>query len=102
IDLVGSKVLRATKADTTGGGGTAPFFEDSGSFEIIHAAASTFAWTLDPVDTVAGQNILATLEIRDAFTNIVTTGADATALVTLNKQTGTGTLSGTVAKNAVA
>ncbi|MCC7405707.1 MAG: hypothetical protein IT288_15010, partial [Bdellovibrionales bacterium] len=75
---------------------------DSGSFNVTHAAASTMVYTTQPANTVAGNNLLPVIEIRDTYGNVVTSGADATASVTLTLQSGTGSLSGTTSKNAAA
>ncbi|MCB0367642.1 MAG: fibronectin type III domain-containing protein, partial [Bdellovibrionales bacterium] len=99
IDLIGSKTLRATKADTTGGGGTASFFTDSSAFTINHAAPNSLAWTTQPTDpTVAGADISVAIELRDTYGNLVSTGAEASANVTLTKSAGNGTLGGTLVK----
>ncbi|MCC7404247.1 MAG: hypothetical protein IT288_07610, partial [Bdellovibrionales bacterium] len=101
IDIVGAKTLRASKADTTGGGGTGVLTQDSNSFNIVHAPAATLVYTTQPADpTVAGANLLPVVEIRDAYTNVVTSGADATVTLTMSLQSGTGSLLGTVAKAA--
>lgn len=103
IDLVGAKILRATKADTSGSGGTAALFADTIGFNIVHAPASQIIYTTQPADpTNAYEEIATILEIQDTYGNVITTGADATANVTLNLQAGTGTLGGTLSKAAVA
>ena len=104
IDLVGSdKVLRATKADTTGGGGTVAVQLDSGLFTITHAAAAQLAFTTQPVNTVAGVDIVPVVEIQDAFGNVVSTGAQSTQNVVLNRNAGpVSTLNGTTTLAAVA
>src|SRR5690606_11338986 len=93
---------RATKEDTTGASGTASFNQDSNSFEIIHNAATTLVFTTQPMDpTTAGEDLLPVIEIRDAYTNLVTSGSDAVANITMVLQSGSGNLSGTTTKMAV-
>ncbi len=102
IDLIGAKTITATKADTTGSGGTASMNDTSASFTIVHNSASTIDFTTEPANTDAGDEIAPVITILDAFGNTVTTGADATAQITLTLATGTGTIAGTVSMNAVA
>ena len=102
IDLAGLKTIRASKADTSGGGGTAAIDQDSNSFTINHAPASQVVFATQPSDpTTVGLPLTPTVEIQDAFGNIVDTGADATANVTLSLFSGTGLLIGPVMKAAV-
>src|SRR5690606_16754865 len=83
VNLIGDKTLRATKEDTTGSGGQTSFSQNSDPFTITHAQASQLAFTTQPADpTLAGEDLLPVVEIRDAFGNLVSTGADATANVT--------------------
>ncbi|MCB0387123.1 MAG: hypothetical protein KDD43_17150, partial [Bdellovibrionales bacterium] len=90
IEQIGSKTLRASKG---------VMIQDSSAFTITHAAAASLAWTTQPTDpTVAGTDINVALELRDAFGNVVSTGVDSTANVTLTKSAGTGTLGGTLVK----
>src|SRR5262249_577052 len=97
INLIGSKTLRATKANTTGAGVTASGTVDSTSFTIVNAAASQVVYTTQPTNnTVAGTEIAPVVEIRDTYGNVVTSAPDATANITLSLQSGTGTLGGTV------
>jgi methenyltetrahydromethanopterin cyclohydrolase len=72
---------------------------NSNPFNITHAAANSLVFTLQPTTTAAGDDILVNLELRDTYSNVVTTGADASASVTLSKIAGSGTLDGTLSKN---
>ncbi|MCB0421093.1 MAG: hypothetical protein KDD61_08855 [Bdellovibrionales bacterium] len=102
IDLIGNKVLRATKEDTTGSGGTSPLTADSASFSIIHAPAAQLAFTTQPANpSVVGTSLLPVIEIRDSYGNLVDSGIDSTANVTLNLQSGSGNLNGSVSVTAV-
>ncbi|MBI3417000.1 MAG: Ig-like domain repeat protein, partial [Verrucomicrobia bacterium] len=68
-------------------------------------AASQLVVTTQPsASTVAGVAFAQqpVVQIQDAFGNVVTTGADATRVVTVALTTGSGTLSGTLTKTAVA
>lgn len=88
IGLVGSKTIRATKADTSGGGGTASLTADSNSFTITHAAANSLAWTTQPATGAAGTNLTPVVEIRDAYGNVIT--SDNSSVITLTIQTNPG------------
>src|SRR5438876_38638 len=88
MDLVGTKTLRATKASTGGSGGVGVLTVDSESFTITAASAGQRLFPTRPPNSVAGVAFSPqpVVTIRDAFGNTVTTGADATATVTLNLQ----------------
>jgi hypothetical protein len=77
----------------------------STAFKITHAAASQLAVTTQPsASTVAGVAFAQqpVVTVRDQFGNTVTTGADATVTITASLTAGSGTLSGTLTKAAVA
>ncbi len=105
IDLVGAnKVLRATKSDTTGGGGTASVTASSATIAIIAAGAAQIGFTTQPAGAVAGADFTQqpVITIVDAAGNPITSGADATAHITLTVSSGSGTLLGTTVVQAVA
>ena len=96
LDKVGSYTLNADDGTRNA---------NSASFDIIHAPADHLTWATQPVNnTVAGDNLLPSIEVRDQFENVVSTGADSTALVTItiNTQPGGATLAGDVDLNFVA
>ena len=71
------------------------------AIDVTHAPASQIVYTTQPGDPLdPGADILVDLEIRDPYDNVVTTGDDATASVTLTLQAGTGTINGTTVKAA--
>jgi hypothetical protein len=93
INLVGSKTLRATKADMSGSGGAGSISQDSNAFTIVNAPASTLAFTTPPVSgTGSSATFGLVAEIRDAYGNVVTSAPDATASVTLSLPTKPGNL----------
>ncbi len=105
IDLVGAnKVLTATKADTTGSGGTAARTATTSAFTIRYGAATSVAFLAQPGGAVAAAALgtQPVVEILDAAGNVVTGGVDANAQVTLSLGSGSGTLSGTTSVAAVA
>jgi autotransporter-associated beta strand protein len=76
----------------------------SASVTVDSAAASQIVFTTQPSASTPLNTPFATqpvVQIRDAFGNLVTTGGDATANVSLTLTTGTGTLGGTTSINAV-
>ncbi len=95
IDLVG--VGYTLDADATGLTG-----DTSTAFNITAGAADHLAFVQQPTDTTAGAAIspAVTVEIRDAFDNLVTTSS-ATVNLTIGTNPGGGTLSGTVSAAAV-
>ncbi|MBX3032966.1 MAG: fibronectin type III domain-containing protein [Bdellovibrionaceae bacterium] len=71
---------------------------------VTHGAATQIVFTMQPAGGVAEGVNLPTqpvLEIRDANGNLVTSGADATADVTLSLSSGTGALGGTLTQTSV-
>ncbi len=80
--------------------------DDSAAFNITPGAPTQLAFIQGPSNTVAGASIAPamTVEILDANNNRVTTGAAAQSTVVLSivSNPGGGTLSGTVARAAVA
>ncbi len=71
------------------------------NFTITHGAASQLSFSTQPTDVNTGANISAVVEIQDSFGNLVTTGVDSTANVTLSKFSGPGSFSGTMMEAAV-
>jgi hypothetical protein len=70
---------------------------------VYHGPADHLTFTTQPTDpTIAGAPITPVVTIRDISENTVLTGADSTAVLTLSKVSGTGTLSGTLTRTAVA
>jgi len=105
LDLIGTnKVLTFTKANTTGSGGTASSSVASSAFTITHATGSQLAYATQPGGGLAGAawSQQPVVQVQDAYGNLVTTGVDATRVVSANLTTGTGTLSGTTTSTAVA
>ncbi|MCA9324453.1 hypothetical protein KDA23_00065, partial [Candidatus Saccharibacteria bacterium] len=71
------------------------------NIDVNHGPAAAIVYTTQPTGPYApGADILVDLEIQDAYGNTVTTGDDATADITLNLQSGTGALGGTLTKSA--
>jgi len=66
VSLYGNKTLRATKADTSGGGGTLPFSADSLSLNISNALAAV------NLLTAANYTILSEAGISDAGASVIT------------------------------
>ncbi len=71
---------------------------------ISHAAASQIAFTTEPSSSTGGTAFATqpVVKIYDTYNNLVTSGADATATITLSLPSGTGVLAGTNSMNAVA
>jgi len=94
LDRVGAYTLRASDGTRTA---------DSASFNITHAAADHLVWSTAPADSTAGSDLVPVLEIRDAYDNVVTSGADSTANITVSINTGAvgATLGGTKVLAAV-
>ncbi|MGE0525908.1 MAG: hypothetical protein AB7G93_06295 [Bdellovibrionales bacterium] len=93
LDLVGSYILRASDGTRTA---------DSTPFLISHGAADHLTWSVQPSNTLVGNPLTATVEVRDMFENLVSTGASSTATITLSKYTGPGSsLTGTTSRAAV-
>ena len=104
IDLTGAnKVLTATKADTSGGGGTGALTATTGAFAITYGSVTRVTFSTQPVGATAGASLATqpVIHILDAAGNLVTGGVDATANVTLSLTSGTGVLSGTKTVAAV-
>lgn len=77
----------------------------SSSITVSPAAASKIAFTTEPSASTAFSIPFATqpvVAIQDAFGNLITSGGDETATITMTLTTGTGTLGGTTSMNAVA
>jgi hypothetical protein len=103
LELTGQKTLRATKPNLVGSGGTSSLFVDSDPFHVYSNEASQLVFSMQPANAVAaGSPLLVALEIRDQYGNLSTIGPDSNAFVTLSLHSGTGTLSGTLTKAAVA
>lgn len=66
ISLYGNKTLRATKADTSGGGGTLPFSADSLSLNISNGLAVV------PLLTAGNYTLLSEAGITDAGASVIT------------------------------
>lgn len=76
----------------------------SSSIAVGHGAASQFVFSTQPSPSSTNSVPFAVqpvLQIMDAFGNLVTTGADATATVDISLSTGSGTLGGTTSVAAV-
>ena len=93
IDTAGSYTLLATDGSLTSA--------TSSSFLVTPAAATQFVFAQQPTNTVVGAAIspAVIVDVDDQFGNVVTTN---TSNVTLNKNTGPGSLSGTATVAAVA
>ena len=110
VDLVGSKTLLATKADTasaTAAGvirGTPATQATSNSFLITQDTALHLVFTTQPSGSVAGHvwGTQPVVKIVDAHDNVVTTGADASRVVTMTLSQGTGPLGGALSVTAAA
>ena len=92
-------------SDTTGGGAPHPYTSaTSSTFDITHGAADHLAFTTNPTGSyTADDTISVTVRVQDVFDNTVTTGAAATASISLALSGGnTSTLLGTNPKSAVA
>ena len=88
IDLVGTgKVVTATKADTRSGSlGSSPVSCTAGGLSISCGSASQLVFTTPPSATAAAGSALSptpALAVVDAAGNVVTSGADASASVTV-------------------
>ena len=96
IDIIGAdKVLTFTATGVAAA--------NTSAFAITHAGVAALAITTAPwASTVAGVGfaIQPVVEIRDAFGNVVSTGAGSTLTVTAANTAGTGTLSGTLTRVA--
>jgi hypothetical protein len=73
-------------------------FEATGT----HAAADHLVFTTQPAGATAGQafTVQPAIAVVDLYGNLVSTGADASAAITMSLTSGTGTLSGTITKTA--
>lgn len=101
LQVAGAYTLKASKPDTTGAGGTSAFDQNSAGFSITHAAAAKLAWKTQPTNnTPMTAPLTFEIEIRDSYNNPVSTGAGATGTVNVELWSGTGALSGTLAKAA--
>jgi hypothetical protein len=98
LQVAGSYVLEATKADTLGIGGTGSLGSTSGGFNIIPAAAAKLAWSSQPVNNTPVTAPLAfSVQVRDAYDNIVTSSV---ATVSIALQSGSGSITGTLSLSA--
>lgn len=102
ISIGSSLTLKVLSVDPTGGNSAV----SSVSYVITGSAgvATHLDFTTQP-SSAAKNVVFATqpvITIKDASNATVTTGPDATALITISLFTGTGVLSGTVSMNAVA
>ncbi|MDR3608201.1 MAG: Ig-like domain-containing protein [Oligoflexia bacterium] len=82
---------------------TGPISKSGGSVSFVPGPASQLVWTTTPSGGTAGTawGTQGVITIEDAQGNTVTTGADASASITLTLASGTGTLLGTTSVNAV-
>lgn len=96
----GTKVLKFAKANLLSFGGAAAFSVDSLSFEALIGAPSKLQFVVQPGGAVAGVSFTAQpkVEIQDSAGNRV---VSSSATVTINLQSGTGPLMGTVTATAV-
>ena len=104
IDLAGTnKVLTASKADTTGAGGTVVRTGASNTFTITHGKAASIGFSAQPGGVAAGSLLSPQPQITvlDTAGNTVTDGPDATATVSLALSSGTGSVTGTMSVAAV-
>src|SRR5204863_6994505 len=86
-------------------GGAALTLVTSGNIVFSAGAATQLVVTTQPSPQTAPSTAFAQqpiVKIEDVLGNVVTTGADSTRVVTVSLTTGTGTLSGTLTKTAVA
>ncbi|MDR3608514.1 MAG: invasin domain 3-containing protein [Oligoflexia bacterium] len=83
---------------------TTPVTKSGGTVIFTNGAATQLAWTTSPSNGTAGSpfGTQGTVTIEDANGNVVTTGADATATVTLAIVSGSGALLGTTSMSAIA
>ena len=104
LDTAGpGRVLTVTKADTRGGGGTDVMTLALPTLTVTPAAAAELRLLSGPVAMVAGLPPASPTQVQvvDAAGNVVTTGPDATATVTLSVVVGGG-LGGTISAAASA
>ncbi len=101
IDLVGEKVLQASKQDSINSGGTEALTADSASFNVNAGAGSKLAFITEPGGGTAGDPwaLQPKVAIQDDSGNIVTTST-AEVTLALGANPGGGTLSGTVKVSA--
>jgi hypothetical protein len=101
---VSTCTMTATKAEVKTLTITGPITKTGGTATFTHGPASQLAWQSQPNPEIkAGRDFSAQIQvlIYDAFNNLVNTGADSTANVTLSLNSGSGTLLGTLTKAAV-
>ncbi|MDR3606704.1 MAG: Ig-like domain-containing protein [Oligoflexia bacterium] len=72
MTLAGSKTIRATKADTSGSGGTGSLSVDQSGVLITAAAASTLSVTGFPSSVIAGSSNGLTVTALDSYGNTAT------------------------------
>ncbi len=102
IERSGVKVLTFTKPDTanaSSGGtrGSPTAIVASGAFSVVPAAATQLVFTSQPSGGVAGMVWAQqpAVQVQDTYGNLVSTGADASAAITLALTSGAGVLTGT-------
>ncbi|PIT98889.1 MAG: hypothetical protein COT74_12715 [Bdellovibrionales bacterium CG10_big_fil_rev_8_21_14_0_10_45_34] len=103
MTAAGAKVMTATKQDLSGSGGIGAIAQASSGFTITHAAASQLVFSTAPATHAkysVAFNPQGVIQVRDTYGNVVETGADASATITISKQSGPGTLSGTLTESA--
>ena len=105
LDTAGAgKLLQVSKADTGGGGGggTAAVSTTLTAITVVPGAAEKLTLGAGPVAMTAGVAPSSATQVRivDAAGNLVTTGADATATVTVSVVGGGGGLGGTLSAAA--
>ncbi|PIU00301.1 MAG: hypothetical protein COT74_05055 [Bdellovibrionales bacterium CG10_big_fil_rev_8_21_14_0_10_45_34] len=102
MTVSGAKVMTATKQDLSGSGGIGALAVASNGYTITHAAASKIVFATSPGSAKYGQafNPQGIIEVQDQYDNRVTTGADASATITISKHAGSGTLAGTLTEAA--
>lgn len=102
----GSGVSSCTLSSTSSGAKTlaltSPVSFSGGTVTFTAGAASRIVWSSGPTSAVAGVAFSpqGVIQIQDTNGNLVTSGPDATATITISLQSGTGSLSGTTSMAA--
>src|SRR5690606_12097693 len=93
MTVTGAKVMSATKEDLSGSGGTASVSVASNGYTITHDVASKIVFKTSPGSAKFSQAFSpqGVIEVRDQYDNKVDSGADASATITISKQSGSGT-----------
>jgi hypothetical protein len=101
---VSTCTMSSTVAETKTISISSPFTKAGGSIVFNPGAASQLAFTTNPGGGVAGSSwpTQGVVKILDAQGNVVTSGVDSTATVSLTLYSGTGALLGTTSMSAVA